>query len=291
MRSEQEILDLILKFSHQHDQIRVVVLNGSRANPVVPRDPFQDYDVLCLVTDVKPFIRNPDIPPYFGEILILQTPDELGDSSAQGSGHYAYLMQFMDGNRIDLSFFSLELIDQVLPDSLTVLLLDKDNRLSPLPSPSDHDYLPKKPTATAFADCCNEFWWVCPYAAKGLWRNEPTYALSARETLLRPQLIKMLTWYFGIQTDFQKAPGKFAKYLRDGIGKDMWQSLLATYSDAQGENVWKSIFLMCDLFRLAAHHVARVFEFEYIEQEDNNVTAFLRRIRAMPPDAQSIPHP
>ncbi len=72
------------------------------------------------------------------------------------------------------------------------------------------DYLPQPPTSKAFDDCCNEFWWVCPYVAKGLWRGEMTYAKHALEQFVREQLDKMLTWHIGIKTQFWRNPGKLA---------------------------------------------------------------------------------
>ena len=36
MRSEQEMLDLILSIARRDDRIRVVIMNGSRANPNAP---------------------------------------------------------------------------------------------------------------------------------------------------------------------------------------------------------------------------------------------------------------
>ncbi|MCX5973532.1 MAG: aminoglycoside 6-adenylyltransferase, partial [Coprothermobacterota bacterium] len=37
---------------------------------------------------------------------------------------------------------------------------------------SEGSYFPQPPTAKAFADYCNEFWWVCPYVAKGLLESQ-----------------------------------------------------------------------------------------------------------------------
>jgi hypothetical protein len=58
MRSEREMLDLILSFAWEHDEVRAVVMNGSRVNPNAKRDPFQDYDVVYFVRSVEPFRRN-----------------------------------------------------------------------------------------------------------------------------------------------------------------------------------------------------------------------------------------
>jgi aminoglycoside 6-adenylyltransferase len=288
MRSEQEVFRLILDFADSDDNIRAVLLNGSRANPNAPRDPFQDYDVLCLVRDVAPYVRNWDIPPMFGEIMILQLPDDMGEPEWTSDIHYAYLMQYMDGVRIDLSFHLLSRIDDVIHDSLTIVLLDKDGILKNVPPSSDVDYLPAEPTDKAFQDCCNEFWWVSPYVAKGLWRGELTYARHMLDDAVREQLIKMLTWYFGIRTGFQKSPGKSGKYLKADLEPEIWSELEATYADADFEHIWESLFTMGRLFRRIARGVASVYSFEYPQGDDDRVSAYLMRIKNLPHSAREI---
>jgi aminoglycoside 6-adenylyltransferase len=138
MRSEKEMLDLILNAANNDDDIRAVIMNGSRVNPHAKKDPFQDFDIVYFVRKVEPYRRNKDFISQFGEMMILQTPEDMIDPPAENDGHYTYLMQFLDGNRIDLSFYSLENISTCLEDSLTVVLLDKDQRIPELPPPSDH---------------------------------------------------------------------------------------------------------------------------------------------------------
>jgi aminoglycoside 6-adenylyltransferase len=117
MRSEKEMLDLILTYARDHDEVRAVVMNGSRVNPNAKKDPFQDYDVVYFVRSVEPFRRNAEVVKYFGEIMILQTPEDMIDPPPDGGGHYNYLMQFLDGNRIDLSFYALEQVNLIVKDS------------------------------------------------------------------------------------------------------------------------------------------------------------------------------
>ncbi len=288
MRSEREMLDLILNFARDHDEVRAVVMNGSRVNPHAQRDPFQDYDVVYFVRSVEPFRRNAEVVRSFGEIMILQTPEDMIDPPPDGGGHYTYLMQFLDGNRIDLSFDALEQANLIIKDSLSLVLLDKDHLIKELPPPSDVSYLPQKPSAKSFDDCCNEFWWLNPYVAKGLWRDELIYSKYLLDTLMREQLMKMLTWYFGIQTDFQRSPGKLGKYLKGQIGDDLWALLEHTYSDSQSDNIWEALFSMDYLFRQIAKAVANCFKFNYPEQDDINVSNYVRHIRKLPRDAAEI---
>ena len=288
MRSDEEMLELILDVAKKDDSIRAVTMNGSRVNPNAKKDPFQDFDIVYLVRDVEPYKRNKAFISQFGEMMILQTPEDMVDPPAEDDGHYSYLMQFLDGNRIDLSFFSLEKISSCIEDSLTIVLLDKDHLIPELPPPSDRDYLPKPPTAKLFEDCCNEFWWVSVYVAKGLWRDELTYSKQTLDLYVREQLMKMLVWYFGVQTDFQKSPGKMGKYFKEGLEPEIWAQLEQTYADAQPEHIWDSLIVMGNLFRHAAQYVAKHFGFLYPEQDDKNVTAFLHHVRKLPRDARTI---
>lgn len=287
MRSEKEMLSLILDVARKTEDVRAVVMNGSRVNPNAKKDPFQDYDIIYFVRDVEPYKRNWDFIRQFGEMLILQTPEDMSNPSAAGDGHYSYLMQFMDGNRIDLSFYPLEQILKHTTDSLTIKLLDKDRLISHLPAASDRGYYPQPPTAKLFDDCCNEFWWCSPYVAKGLWRDELTYALEML-WVLREEMMKMLKWYFGIQTNFQKAPGKAGKYIQGSIDPALWKQLESTYPDFDADHIWDALFTMGELFRLMGRETAKHFSFNYPDKEDANVTAFLHDIRKLPRDAKTI---
>ena len=288
MRSEQEMLDLILATAKADDRIRVVVMNGSRANPDAPRDIFQDFDVVYLVTDLAPYRRNLQWIQRFGELMILQLPDDMGDLSPGGDSGFAYLMQFADGNRIDLGIYPLDALSEKISDSLTVLLLDKDGVVGPLEPPSERDYVPKPPTAKQFADCCNEFWWVCPYVAKGLWREEILYARHMLDQVLRGQLMQMLVWHIGVQTGFQRSPGKHGKYFQRYLEPELWRRLEATYAGAGYDPTWEALFAMCDLFEQVALPIAGRFGFDYPQDGAARVRAHLEHVRVLPGDAAEI---
>ncbi len=288
MRSEQEMLELIMNTARNDDRIRAVIMNGSRVNPEARRDIFQDFDIVYLVTEVKAFRDDPTWINRFGELMILQMPEAMEDPPPMNDGHFAYLMQFSDGNRIDLTLFPIDRLHEFERESLSLLLLDKDDLVEPFPPPSASDYLPNPPTAKAFADCCNEFWWVCPYVAKGLWREEIIYAKSMLDQVVRAQLMKMLTWYVGVKTQFSGSPGKLGKHLQQYLEPELWAMLEKTYADASYEHTWDALDVMCDLFRLTAHHVAAHFGFDYPHRDDERVSAHLRHVRSLPKNAKEM---
>jgi aminoglycoside 6-adenylyltransferase len=288
MRSEQEMLTLIIDIAQNDKRIRAVMLNGSRVNPNAHRDIFQDYDIVYFVTDLDTFTADHSWIECFGEIMILQMPEAMEDPPPMNNGHFAYLMQFTDGNRIDLTLFPLDRLHEFELESLSAMLLDKDGLFGTLPSPTDSDHLPKPPTAKNFSDCCNEFWWVSAYVAKGLWRAEIVYAKHMLDNFVREQLMKMLTWHVGIKTGFTAGPGKFGKYLKQHLEPVHWALLEGTYSDANYEKTWDALHAMCDLFRILATGVAEHFGFEYPVRDDEKVTAHLKHVQSLPRDAAEI---
>jgi len=97
MRSEQEMYDLIINTAREDKRVRVVIMNGSRADPDARRDIFQDYDIVYLVTDVPSFKRDPNWIRKFGELMIMQLPGDMNDPPSSDDDSYTYLMQFTDG--------------------------------------------------------------------------------------------------------------------------------------------------------------------------------------------------
>jgi aminoglycoside 6-adenylyltransferase len=288
MRSEAQMIDLIVGTAKDDERIRAVIMGGSRANPNAPRDPFQDFDIIYLVTDVGPFRCNTEWIERFGEIMVMQMPEDMQDPPPAGDGTFVYLVQFADGNRIDLRIHPLARYDELRKDSLSIVLLDKDGHIERLPLPDESSYLPEPPTAKAFSDCCNEFWWVCPYVAKGLWREEILYAKHCLDHSVRDQLIKMITWYVGVRTEFSRNLGQHGKYLKQYLEPELWQMLQQTYSDAGYENTWEALYTTCDLFRRVAIQVAERFGFGYPHEDDGRVSAHLRHVRYLPRDAKDV---
>ena len=154
MRTEKEMFDLILGVAEKDERILGVYMNGSRANPKAPKDIFQDFDIVYVVKETKSFIRDKEWVDIFGERLIMQLPDELDKIAGiktNFKNDYGYLMQFIDGNRIDLHIQTKEFaLKELKRDKLSIILLDKDNIFPKLPEPTDEEHWIKKPTEKLF---------------------------------------------------------------------------------------------------------------------------------------------
>jgi aminoglycoside 6-adenylyltransferase len=282
MRTEEEIITLILNIAEKDKNIRAVLLTGSRANPKVRKDKLQDFDIIYIVTQLDTFIQDPSWIDVFGERLIMQLPDEMiiGERDVH---IFHYLMLFTDGNRIDLTLLPVNRLHYFLKEeNLLKVLLDKDKHLVKLPSLNEKSYLIKQSNEKEFLDCCNEFWWVCTYVAKGLWRKEIVYAKEMLEKPVRTMFLQMIEWYIGIHTSFSVPFGKSGRNMQPYLSPQLYNQILNTYSDSNIKNTRESLFLMAGLFDKLAKEVANAMHFHYRQEESNNVISYLKHIYVIP---------
>ena len=218
LRSEHEMIELILRFAKLDERIRAAYLYGSRADPRIEKDKYQDYDIVFVVTDTRSFISNKDWINEFGRISFIfeglwnQFQFNINIESIDFTRRYIWSMLLEDGNRIDLV---MEVIGEVLKNYTdkkhTVILLDKDGCLPKL-SPLMEVSAAAKPSVEKYTACCNGFWWFLSYVAKGIARDELPFAMGSYNEFIRLTLDQMVEWYIGTLTDFSVSTGKKGRY-------------------------------------------------------------------------------
>ncbi|MEZ3488196.1 MAG: aminoglycoside 6-adenylyltransferase [Lachnospiraceae bacterium] len=291
MRSETDMYHLFMKIADADDRILAVYMNGSRTNVNAPKDIFQDYDIVFVVSETQSFIEDKDWIHRFGRILYMQYPDEHPDYPNDKENIYGWLMQFDDGVRIDLHVESTShVIEHIRNDKLCRILLDKGNILPSIPEATDADYHVRKPTEAQFRACANEFWWCTNNLAKGLWRKEMPYVQDMANTVVRKQLEQMLSWKVGIKTRFTVSVGKSAKYLYRWLEKNEYQKYLDTYFGGNVDDAWDAVLSMCEMFDQTAKETACVFGYGYDAEEGIAAFTFLKHVRNLPMDATDIGH-
>lgn len=292
MRSEQEMFDLILNTAREDERIRAVYMNGSRTNPNAPKDIFQDYDIVYVVRDTRPFIEDTAWIDRFGERLYMQYPernDLFRGEVTDFENCYGWLMQFADGNRIDLHVQSIPFSQKsILNDRLCKIMLDKDGILPAMPEPTDADFWVREPTPALFAVECNGFWWCLNNVAKGLWREEIPYVQEMLNAEERQHLIQMLAWRIGLEHDFSVSIGKAGKYLSRFLTEADWNTFLSTYASATLSEMWSATVTMCRLFDRTAREVAQELHYPYDEWEAENSFQYLLHVQRLPKDASAI---
>ena len=283
MRSEREMFGIILDVARRDARVRAVYMNGSRTNPNVQKDQYQDYDIVFVVTETASFLADKNWISIFGELAIVQEPDSR--DFGWGLDHdcfrsYTWLMLFKDGSRIDLGIKVLELaLEDYSSDTLCKKLLDKDTILPPAPEANDSMYWIQPPTKPQYAGCCNEFWWCLNNVAKGIARDQMPYALRMYHQTVHNELEKMTEWYIGSQHHFSITTGKFGKYLKQYLPPDTYEQYMKTYPLGQRDSMWNAVFTACSLFRYFALSVADDCGYIYNMGDDENMASYLTGVQ------------
>lgn len=289
MRDESTMYRLFMDIANADERILAVYMNGSRTNPNVPNDIFQDYDIVFVVKETRPFIEDKEWIRRFGNILYMQYPDESPNDPSDKENSYGWLMQFDDGVRVDLTAQTVSYArEHIHDDKLCRILLDKEKILPAIPESTDADHYVKKPTQAQFLACINEFWWCSNNIAKGLWRGEMPYVQDMTNFVVRKQLEKMFSWKVGILTGFGVSVGKSAKYLYRWTGEEEYQRYLHTYFGGDVEEAWSAVFAMGELFDEVTKYVADGLGYAYDPAEGQAAAAYLKHVHELPKDAAQV---
>ena len=284
MRTEEEMLELIQSVADSDERIRAVYMNGSRVNPNIEKDKYQDYDIVFVVTETASFLFEKSWIDVFGEISIVQEPDsnDLGWGIEHDfSKSYAWLMLFKDGTRIDLTIIvKTAALENYFSDTLTVKLLDKDNILPELPTPSDKSHWIKPPTKEQYRGCCNEFWWCLNNVAKGIVRKQLPYAMRMYMETVHKELERMTEWYIGINNDFSVSSGMWGRSFEKYLPQKLYAMYAKTYSCGDYDELWIAISSSCDMFRIIAPAVGDHLGYIYQKHEDENTTDYMNKLRS-----------
>lgn len=238
---KRQILDL----AQADDRIRWVILTGSKANPMTEPDPYQDFDVQLGVFDLESFTSSDEWLECFGERAIMQKPEAMSLFEPSLGGRFTYLMQFVDGSRLDLMLVPL---DKSYPlDIHSEIWLDKDQRID-MRTAEEIVYWN---TSENVVDCMNEFLWLSFYVVKGYKRNQMIYAQDHLNTM-REMVLQMAAWKMGGN------PGLSYKYLEPKLSASFRKQLIKTY---HCEDILTAMAILFDLMKEAAR------DYEYNRKE------------------------
>ena len=98
------------------------------------------------------------------------------------------------------------------------------------------------------------------------------------EIPVREMFLKMIEWHIGTETGFSVSFGKSGKNIKSYLSPALYNKILLTYPDADARNIWKSLFIMTDIFRDLANKISGNLCFPYNSEEDYNVTGYLQQV-------------
>ncbi len=275
-----EMYELILQTAKEDERIRAVTMEGSKVTPGAVRDVFSDFDVTFFVSDIREFTKDHDYMKRFGEILIMQMPDDWYKEPYDYSGkkRFAYLTQYKDGNRIDLTFIDVsDMESQKYFNEPRTVLINKDNFDVLSDIKTNEVFFIQKPGDFEFFNTVNEFRWISNYVTKGLCRHEFYYARRMMEQYMMDMFMKMINWKVGVDNNFKVTTGACSKYLEKYLSEEEMNRFMGIFAKGDYEDMWDKLFLMYDYFEDLSIYVSEKLGFSLDLQESRNVRDFMEK--------------
>lgn len=263
MRTAEEMFALFDRISAQDPRIRVMTLEGSRVNPNVTPDLWQDYDLTFLVSDVGSFTKDDDWLSLFGDLVFMQKPEAMDLFPPDfPEGWFSYLMLFADGVKIDLTLVPVADVQAYFAqDPLIRVLLDKDGICPSHPAPTDAPFWVQKPSEAFIRDCSNEFFLSSTYAHRALLREESLFVAWTFENRLHPELLRMLGYLAGVRAGFPVNTGKHDRWIFRFLTETEGASLRETYRLDSPEGQRLALSAAMELFTQAMQEVCAALGF------------------------------
>ena len=289
MRNEEQVLKEIKTWVFASQNVRAAILTSSRANPNAPTDLFSDYDIELIVSKREDFLINDEWLSALGEIL---------SSYCEDSDEFSMrLVLFKDYVRIDFKVYERAYLERYkeqteLPEHWDIgykILADKDSALSGFIRPSFTAFVISKPTEKEFLSVINEFWWDATYVAKSLWRNEMLYAKYMLDSVVRfTYLQKMIEWHIGLAYHWRVSTNKHGRFFKKYLDCENWEKLQATFAGLGIEENWNALCATTKLFSQLAKAIAKELDYSYPQKTDDEISAYLGKIRKLDKDAVDI---
>lgn len=281
----ERILGSLIQWAEAESDVRGAVLIGSRAAPDARLDGLSDYDIVLFVRDVSAYGEADGWVDAFGRVLLVR-PDRY---ELLGRSVPTRLVQYEGGLRIDFSLCRLALLDRLmerprLPAMFNAgyrVLVDKDERLAPLPPPTGSAHVPGRPSEAEFRGVVDEFWWEALYVAKHLSRGELLPARYSGECVLRYScLVPMLEWYVEGTHGWSEPVGPHGRGVARLLGAEDRRRLERTYAGAGPTENWEALFATTELFSRLTRSVGEELGYPDVGAVGEEVEDLLCRIRS-----------
>jgi len=260
----------------------LILLAGSRAQENGLVDRYSDYDITLFLEDIKVLSQQNKWLIRFGEVMV-------GISESMEFGQRSFpsrLVIYENGTKVDFVLLDMRSLDrmvseQKLPDWIQAgyrILVDKENKAKEIGKIFESAAPRRLPTRQEYHHVINEFFWEVTYIAKHLKRDDLWPAKYCGGILRQDMLLPMLEWYELAKRGPDYNTRHMGKGIKKWLSKDKYDQLQQTYTGADSEDNWRTLFKMMHLFREVTKEVGQMLEYPYPEDLDQKVTAYIEHI-------------
>jgi aminoglycoside 6-adenylyltransferase len=285
---KEEFIPSFLRWAEGQPLVRAALLTSTLAIPGADVDILSDFDVILILSDVRPFFEDWSWLGDFGTVLAKYC-DPL--ESRDGFLKSGNVTQYENGLKIDFTLWPVGLLQKIaaapaLPDELDAgyrVLLDKDQLTRDLTAPTYRGYIPSPPTEAEYLRRIEEFFLDTGYTAKYLWRGDQMAAKTLLDYFVKDEHLRpMLEWHMEIKHQWSLKPGLHGRGLQKWLRGDLWAELGDTYTGFGVEENWQALDRTIALMRKVAQEVGAHLGYAYPAELDRRAVGYVKAVKNLP---------
>lgn len=284
MRTESEMLSLILEAAEKDENIRAVI----RTDLAPVREYLYMYNFTFIVNDIGKYDDDGVFESCFGDRILLFRGDR--NYPEMFPNAKAHMMVFRDGitsaiNVTDKAMFMNRYNGGQEHENVWIgdtfrKILDKDGLLPQIERLEEKQTLfAETPTEERFLGVCNEFWWVMKTFTEYTLREELLSAMFYLNVAVRDILNQMLRWHIFLREGKPVDMGILDSNMKKLLEEDMYLMYKDTYPAADIESVWKAFDAVVSLWGRAAVSVAQRCGISCPKDTEKDMLAFIHELR------------
>jgi len=272
----------LVRWAQDQEDVRAVIVLGSRGRTDQPADEWSDLDVSLFVHDPGRYLSNADW------VQVLDRPwVSFVERTADGSGWERRVL-FEGGLDVDLVLIPVDRVEQMARQGISVdsadpirrgvrVLLDKDRLLeglAALPGPEPI----RPPSQVEFLQLVNDFWYHTVWTAKKLRRGELWTAKSCADNYMKWRLLSLIEWHARATKGWDLDTWHQGRFLEQWADPRIVKQLHDAFAHYEESDVWRALWATMDLFRWVAGETAARLGYEYPAAAEEYSTELVREL-------------
>jgi aminoglycoside 6-adenylyltransferase len=275
------MLEKLVEWGKKEGAVRALILLGSRAGRQ-PADNFSDYDLSVFCNADESYTKSESWLTQFGNVWVCVKENVFYKEKKFPSR----LVIFEDGIKVDFSFLSIDVLDQImqsssLPDDYNLgykILLDKDDRAAKM-LPPQFELKVVKPSEEEFHEVIKEFWFEVYHVGVCLKRGD-LWSVKFRSWAAHSFLLRMIEWHTQAENDWRGSTPPMGKRMSSWVSKDLWKDLHEIFAHFDVEDSWKALFNTMELFKRITAETARALRFSSMEDLSEKMMSFITTLES-----------
>jgi len=263
----------VTTWARGRQDIKALILVGSRARTDRPADIWSDYDIIIIVDDPKTYIRNDSWFHKFGRVILTFIEKCAIDDS------FERRVLFDNGQDVDFIIEAVEAINTSSPDDLNPHVLDVYRRgyrvlldnikisslLKKIESVPPLKSWP--PSSDLFINVPNDFFYHCVWAVKKLMRGELWIAKHCLNGYMQKNcLLRIIEWHVQAQNSRNIDTWFSGRFMEKWADEKIIGRLNKIDARYDRKDIVRALYDMISLFDDLARETASLLEYSYASE-------------------------